>query len=43
MFKVVFGCFQKGNLWLFSPDCSENPLLPGFGSKDYSGERDGVS
>lgn len=24
----------------FSPDRSENPLLPGFGNKDCNGERD---
>lgn len=24
----------------FSPDCSGNPLLPGFGNKDCNGKRD---
>ena len=27
-------------MFLFSPDCSENPYKPGFGLKDYNGKRD---
>lgn len=30
-------------MFLFSPDCSENPFVPVFGTKDCNGKRDDVS